>query len=784
MSFDKELTHLIEQQISARASGSLGGAAEYARARNSATDSRIEALEANLQRLSEEFMNLVSQKKAQKNAVEYGLEVIALHDFRLVITSGRATFIDLPESIELPFTYLHLSPAGKEREIRYIYLNNTGLILENTTDPSNMGPEYLPLAIIDVWANATEITQSRIKDIRPGLEEDVNTSSGLTSGQNQLVGNVTLKFPDTGNDSFIVAATSPASLKINVSAGRALVDGEIIDAPGGVLDLTGHYAVNQELIGFGDGVKKTFSLYHKNVADVQAFVGGKITAATVETANGQITFATAPAIGVAITASYRFKGDYLLVFLVEKAATEDGKSFGVIGWKAGSNRTPDQPPALSDYQHAIAKVNMSGAITAITDFLIDNSYEVKNLSQYDLQYGGNLGEGSLQDGAITTDKIAANAITGNKVAANTITGNKIAANAITGDKIVANTITGNKIAAGTITGDKIIAGGIDTAHIKAGAITADRVASGAITADKIAANAIEASMIKGGVITADKFESTTWGDLSQAMRFVKTILGGAQAWKKTFTQTDLNIGLKQQVSVSSESYPSLKLDTQNQWDSGTWNIGNWDFPVYSSGYWESASIDYGSISNLQTEFWAKPIIEDPAVTIIVKAKYSNDNVSFTDYEVLLKQSAIGHYYWVGTLRSFRFFKIRVEFTTTDKNKYTLLGFPEARVGNCQIGTEDISNYAVTAEKIASGALVNNIAILSGTIGHGGTIPLPAGYNQNQCRWTVSFSQIHFAGTVDANDSEYCYSDANRLVYVYGTEQRKEYTANYMIIGVK
>jgi|GEM_PF-6017394 len=759
MPFGKELAHLIEEQINKvlgkdNNSTGLAGIAS----RSGGNDRRIAMMEANLQRLSEKFANFVgSQKNSKRNIVDYGLNVIALHDLRIAVMAGRAIFVDNEEPLDLPYTYLQLANAGAERQLRYIYVNSTGVVLETTTDPTNMGKDYLPLAMIDVWSGISEITQDKIKDLRPRAGSSENSNS---EANYQLTGNATLSV-DTGNDSFVVSATNPAELKVNVSSGRALVNGEILNAEGGLLDLLNHQNVVKEFMGFNDGVTTTFNLYHKSVSNVVVYVNNETATVTVDGANGSITFATAPVQGARIEVSYTFGGNYMLLFLVEKALTNDGSSFGVINWKVGSNRSADQPPALATYQHAIAKVDMSGAITAITDALIDNSYEVKNLTQYDLQYGGNLG--------------------------------------------------GSSIKANSITGDHIIAGSIESAHISTGAITAEKIKAGAIRAEHIDADSIRAEIITTGSISADKFTDSTWGDMSQAMRFVKSILGGEQAYRCILDPVDLSIGESYQVAVNTQSYPSLCLGTVRQWDdTSNWDTGTWDIPVHPSGYWVSASFDYGSNANLQAEFWAKPLmndaisdaINDATVQITVKAKYCQDNLytrpanvtdEWQDYEedenqsyceTLLLKTAGGYLYWTGSLRGFRYFKFKVIFETSDINKYKLLANPEVRAANCQIGTEDINDAAVTAPKLAAGALGNNIAILTGSIGRGGTIPLPDGYTQNQCKWIVSFREMYFSGTVDSNDSEYCFADENRVVSVYGSEQRAGFIANYLIVGVK
>lgn len=81
----------------------------------------------------------------------------------------------------------------------------------------------------------------------------------------------------------------------------------------------------------------------------------------------------------------------------------------------------------------------------------------------------------------------------------------------------------------------------------------------------------------------------------------------------------------------------------------------------------------------------------------------------------------------------------------------------------------------------------NISILTGKVAHGGTLPLPSGYTEGQCKWMVSTS----SHTVDDDDTIQCYTsaavlntaNAGRVVTCY-TAQRGGGTANYMIIGVK
>ncbi len=688
MPFGRELSHLVAEQINKAVSKNDSGGSSDGISRSTPDEGRFALLEANLQRLSEQFTSFLgTQKKTKRNMVDYGLEVLALHDMRVTITSGRAIFADQEEPFDAPYMYLQLSRGGATRQIRYIYLNREGVVLESTTDPTNIGEDHLPLALIDIWSNSTEITQDKIQDIRPragaSAAEQKDDSTGLLSG------NVSLYSPDTGTDSFIVSETTPAGLKVSVTSGRALVDGEILNAEGGILDLTKHREIIKEFLGVSDGERAEYTLYHQSVSEVVVYVDDEEAVVAMSEELGTIQFDAAPASGAVVSVSYKLSGNYMMTFLVEKVRTKDGQSFGVLGWKIGSNRTPMEPPKLTKEQHIIAKVDLSTSIDAISSEIIDNRYEVVNLTQEDLQFGEKLDSSSLKDGAVIADKIAAN----------------------------------------SIVSTHIVAGSIDAAKIKSGAIEAQHIAVGAIKATHIGADTITADMIKGGTINADKFESSTWGDLSQAIRFVKAILGGAKSWRKCLDKLDLSIGERHQVSYDSEAFPTLRLEATRRWDvaeplgeltlpfvlgggEGTktlWDEAYWDKPVYESGYWESASIDYGLVTNLQAEFWGQPLIQDAEVGIKVQARYSTDHVTWTDYETLSPQGTAGYLYWVGTLQSFRYFKVRVEFTTTDPMKYVLLAYPELRVASCQIG--NVGDIRFPAMTVKEGELKLNGAML-------------------------------------------------------------------------
>lgn len=97
------------------------------------------------------------------------------------------------------------------------------------------------------------------------------------------------------------------------------------------------------------------------------------------------------------------------------------------------------------------------------------------------------------------------------------------------------------------------------------------------------------------------------------------------------------------------------------------------------------------------------------------------------------------------------------------------------------------------------ASVLNVAVLQGTIAHGGTIPLPSGFTEAQCKWLVSVNDSNSGGdTWDLRDGvtvdqyhERCFT-TGRVVSCYSVVQEDATDAtethngiaNYIIIGVK
>ncbi|QEG08797.1 Ig-like domain-containing protein [Aeromonas phage 4L372XY] len=80
-------------------------------------------------------------------------------------------------------------------------------------------------------------------------------------------------------------------------------------------------------------------------------------------------------------------------------------------------------------------------------------------------------------------------------------------------------------------------------------------------------------------------------------------------------------------------------------------------------------------------------------------------------------------------------------------------------------------------------VTGNVAILTGTISNGGTIPLPSGYSEAQCKWVAIPSNMSDDGNNDMASFQVTTSGRVVTVLVDGAAYAGNY-ATYVIIGVK
>lgn len=109
-----------------------------------------------------------------------------------------------------------------------------------------------------------------------------------------------------------------------------------------------------------------------------------------------------------------------------------------------------------------------------------------------------------------------------------------------------------------------------------------------------------------------------------------------------------------------------------------------------------------------------------------------------------------------------------------------------------------NHYAILLpERSGTAMLSSDVAVLTGTIAHGGTIPLPAGFTEAQCKWFVSINNSNRDNAMwdikeDGGHNHFrleCWTSgrtvhARQLRHDSGRQNYHNMTANYLIIGVK
>lgn len=219
--------------------------------------------------------------------------------------------------------------------------------------------------------------------------------------------------------------------------------------------------------------------------------------------------------------------------------------------------------------------------------------------------------------------------------------------------------------------------------LQASSITADLIGVGQIRTEHLLAEAVTSEKIATFTITSDKFVSPLYGDLNQAMFYVKTVLSSGAEYKHEVTKTDLTGGTSVNCDATTHAdyLSSLRAMTMTKWDDqgAVWDSGNWDIPIQTQCSWESAVLDMGQVFDLMMMFSFMVFSEDN-YTVSVKGIYSSDNVNWgindalndgnwEDYKIV---QAGDTYQASGTIHTFRYFKIQVNFNLANDLKRLIL----------------------------------------------------------------------------------------------------------------
>jgi sulfur carrier protein ThiS len=289
-----------------------------------------------------------------------------------------------------------------------------------------------------------------------------------------------------------------------------------------------------------------------------------------------------------------------------------------------------------------------------------------------------------------------------------VTGNNTANDVLTGP--------GKAVAEQGATNDSAWRAGSDTTLIDGG-----KIYTGSITADKIAA----------GTITSDVFESTFYGNLSQAINVTQQSLAAGAEYKKEITRTDLNNAIVS--DIDREPHPdhaeSIRLFTQRRWDGAeeTWDTGYWDVPVAPSGTFEILA-DLGSEQTLQISL-DYFLDRDPNTSITVEAIYSLDNVNWGSndpglndgvWETLsANEISSNSYRATGSIYTLRYYRFKITLSTTDTN-----------------------NNIIVYDMVVRGSVVYAYAAkMRETIAAGGTTFQITGFKSNPAITVTPFSSV-------------------------------------------
>ncbi|VEI74841.1 Phage tail fibre repeat [Mannheimia haemolytica] len=139
--------------------------------------------------------------------------------------------------------------------------------------------------------------------------------------------------------------------------------------------------------------------------------------------------------------------------------------------------------------------------------------------------------------------------------------------------------------------------------------------------------------------------------------------------------------------------------------------------------------------------------------------------------------------------------------STYQNESRMVGAIAFRVNN---GTDNFTRYCDSPAAVRNwlGVNVQNIVVLQGVINHGGTLPLPSGFNESQCKfiistnnsnpngatwdWNESFKGKHYRNICELNGRVVtCQTVVNDGISGNGAIHTIiNGKANYMVIGVK
>ena len=239
---------------------------------------------------------------------------------------------------------------------------------------------------------------------------------------------------------------------------------------------------------------------------------------------------------------------------------------------------------------------------------------------------------------------------------------------------------------------------------------------------------------------------------------------------------------------------SSNVYSADQWDktepAGSISASDLDFVIGVNnealdrlviGYREGVKIEYLSASTITVTSGQVACANSAGSVVRWRRNTSDTTVSWTNIEAGGSESASQTYYlWAVADTDVTTFTVVVSTSSTSPVGSTY----RSRLGSFY------NNSSSNIENISNDNAVTEVLVSTGTVANGGTIPLPSGYVQSQCKWMVSINTLQ-TGEDSIGGVETCtssvWADSNRLVTCKSYSPQWGWhtgTANFIIIGVK
>ena len=183
--------------------------------------------------------------------------------------------------------------------------------------------------------------------------------------------------------------------------------------------------------------------------------------------------------------------------------------------------------------------------------IISNNWVITAVNPY-------LSQRFLQDGAVTTEKLADDAITGAKIAAGAVDTVELAADAVTGAKIEDDAVDTEHIAALAVETAQIAVGAVDTAQLAADAVDGTKIEDDAVDNEHIAALAVDTAQLEANSVKTAKIADAniTGAKMSLGLQHAHVSKATSSTDPQTFDSIAIEATISEVTSISEDTTAS------------------------------------------------------------------------------------------------------------------------------------------------------------------------------------------------------------------------------------